>query len=149
MKKKKKTTTNITLLKLKGTPFKNASDMKIQEDQILMEEWQSIERAKIRRELLMKEGNKKILAPLVNGFKAKYTGKGDHENLVRVYLSEDDSIQVDIDHQLRSNDTNGAMESLVRSLIEGLMAGYLTALGLKNESLVSENSGRHGPKSRK
>ncbi|MFN8845949.1 MAG: hypothetical protein ACK5W9_03790 [Bdellovibrionales bacterium] len=148
-RKVKKGTTNITLLKLKGTPFKSAGDMKKIEDQLLMEEWQSIERAKIRRELLMKEANKKILAPLLNGFKAKFTGKdGAHENLVRVYLTHDDSIQVDIDNELKSNDTNGSMESLVRSLIEGLMGGYLSALGLKKESIISENSGRSEKKTK-
>ncbi len=117
--------------------------MKTQEDQILLEEWQSVERAKVRRELLMKEGNRQILAPLLNGFKAKFTGtENDHQHLVKVYLTADDSIQVDIDDELKSKDTNGSMESLVRSLIEGLMGGYLAALGLKSESILSEASGR-------
>jgi hypothetical protein len=138
---KKTKTTNTTLLKLKGTPFKNASDLKAHEDQILMEEWQSVERAKIRRELLNKEENKLILAPLMNGFKAKFTGaNGIHENLIRVYLTPDDSIQIDINNELKSNDTNGSMESLVRSLIEGLMGGYLAALGLKNENSITKSA---------
>ena len=128
-------TKNATLLRLKGTPFKTAADLNAHEEQILKEEWQSIERARVRRELLSKKENKQILAPFMNGFKAKFVGAtGQYENLVRVYLTDDDSIQVDIDNELKSNDINGAMESLVKSLTEGLMGGYLLALGLKSES---------------
>ena len=141
--KNTKITTNTTLLKLRGTPFKNASDLKASEEQILREEWQSIERARIRRELLMKEENKKILAPFLSGFKAKFTGTSSpHENLVRVYLADDDSIHVDIDDALKSKDINGTMESLVRSLVEGLMGGYLLALGLKQSGLTNEKNSK-------
>lgn len=126
-------TKNPTLLKLKGTPFKNAGDMKFQEDKILKEEWQTVERARVRRDLLMKDQNRSILTPFLNGFGAKFVGEEmGSENLIRVYMTKEESVQVDIDHKLRSQDVSSTMEGLVKSLVDGLMAGYLTALGLKD-----------------
>ena len=134
--KKTTTTTNSTLLRLKGTPFRKASEMKAHEEQILTEEWTSIERARVRRELLMREENRKIIAPFTKGFSAKFIGAdGSHENLVRVYMTDDEAVQVEIDHQLKSDDINATMESLVKSMTESFMNGYLATLGLKDEAL--------------
>lgn len=86
MAKVAKQTTNSTLLRLKGTPFKNASDLKNNEDKILREEWERVERARVRRQLLMKSENKVLLSPFMNGFRAKFIGvDGAPENLVRKF----------------------------------------------------------------
>ncbi len=135
-KNKKDLTTNTTLLKLKNTPFKTATELKQYEEKILREEWENIERAKQRRILLQKEDNKEIIGPFLNGFGAKFVGSHqDSDNLVKVYLAQDDSIQIDIDDELKSKDSSDIVESLVKSLTESFVNGYLTALGLKNESL--------------
>ena len=136
MAKKKEQTTNTTLLRLKNTPFKTASELKQHEERILREEWENVERARQRRILLQKDENKEVIGPFLKGFKAKFVGNGDNsDNLVRVYLAADESIQIDIDDELKSKDVNGAVESLVKSLTESFVNGYLTALGLKDESL--------------
>ena len=136
MAKKKEQTTNTTLLRLKNTPFKTASELKQHEERILREEWENVERARQRRILLQKDENKEVIGPFLKGFKAKFVGGGDNsDNLVRVYLAADESIQIDIDDELKSKDVNGAVESLVKSLTESFVNGYLTALGLKDESL--------------
>tara|TARA_B110001454_G_scaffold64823_1_gene62993 strand:- start:41478 stop:41915 length:438 start_codon:yes stop_codon:yes gene_type:complete len=136
MAKKKEQTTNTTLLRLKNTPFKTASELKQHEERILREEWENVERARQRRILLQKDENKEVIGPFLKGFKAKFVGSGDNsDNLVRVYLASDESIQIDIDDELKSKDVNGAVESLVKSLTESFVNGYLTALGLKDESL--------------
>lgn len=136
MAKKKEQTTNTTLLRLKNTPFKTASELKQHEERILREEWENVERARQRRILLQKDENKEVIGPFLKGFKAKFAGSGDNsDNLVRVYLANDESIQIDIDDELKSKDVNGAVESLVKSLTESFVNGYLTALGLKDESL--------------
>ena len=143
MAKKQSTTKNITLIRLKGTPFKTAASMKAHEDQILKEEWETVERARIRRELFKKESNQIILAPFFKGFNAKFVGnEGNHENLVKVYLTDDDGVQVDIDNQLKNIDIDRSMESLIKSLVEGFMGGYLTALGLKDETLFRGTSSK-------
>ena len=129
--KKKPNTKNATILKLHGTPFKSAADLKANADKILMEEWQNVERARVRRELLMRDENKSILKPLMNGMSAKFVGPRDKkENLVRVYLTDDHEIQIDIDHKLKGHDVAAISDSLVKSLVAGLVSGYLGALGL-------------------
>jgi hypothetical protein len=138
--KNHKGTTNPTLIRLKGTPFKTATELKIFEDKILKDEWQSVERARVRRELLMKAENKKIIAPFINGFNAKFIAhNSENENLIRIYLTAEEAIQVDIDNQLRSKDTNEALESLIKSLVGGFLGGYLTALGLNDDGVFKSS----------
>lgn len=132
---KKPITTNTTLLKLKGTPFESATEMKEAEKRILMNEWESIERAKARRLLLKKEENQEVIAPFLNGFQAKFVGQDNTENVVRVYLTKEDRVQVEVDEELKNQDMIGAVEGLVKSMTESFMNGYLTALGLKEDNL--------------
>lgn len=134
--KQKMTTTNTTLLRLKNTPFKTAAEMKVHEDRILREEWETVERAKQRRQLLKKEENAEIIAPFTNGFAAKFIGNEEVGNLVRVYLTDTDQVQIDIDDSLKTKDASATVECLVRSLSESFMNGYLSALGLKDETLL-------------
>lgn len=132
---KQKTTTNTTLLRLKNTPFKTATEMKAHEERLLKDEWENIERARVRRILLKKEENAEIIAPFHKGFQARFIGSNATENLVRVYLTGEDAVQIDIDEELKSDDKTGAVESLVKSLTESFMSGYLTAIGLKDDSI--------------
>lgn len=135
MLKRKPNKKNSTLLKLHGTPFKTANLLKLNMDKILLEEWQNIERARVRRELFLREENKLILAPLTNGITAKFVGHNDKkESLVRVYLNDDHDIQIDLDETLRGRDNAGLSDSLIKSLVSGLMNGYLGALGLISDS---------------
>ena len=67
----KKPTTNTTLLRLKNTPFESATAMKTEEQRILKQEWENVERARVRRLLLMKDENREIVSPFLKGFQAK------------------------------------------------------------------------------
>lgn len=137
MPKKQIRTVNTTLIKLHGTPFKKAAELKAQEEKILLEEWQNIERARVRLELLMKEGNRAILAPFLNGLSAKFVGpKNPNDNMIRIFLTDQDSIQIEIDSQLRAIHPEGITEHLVKSMVSGLFTGYLTALGLVSETQI-------------
>lgn len=127
---RQKPTTNTTLLKLRGTPFKTAADMKVHEDRILMEEWERIERAKSRRQLFKKDENAEVLAPFQKGWGARFVGGEDIGNLVKVYLTKDDEIQIDIDDSLRSKDAGNTVEVLVKSISSSFIGGYLATLGL-------------------
>lgn len=134
----KTTTKNVTLLSLKGTPFKNAAERKACEERILSEEWQNIERARVRRELLMLQKNRDILMPLTSGFKARFvTSEGETGNLVRVFLTHEGTVQVDVDHHMKGQDTHASIEVLIRPLLSGVMSGYLAVLGLAGESQAS------------
>ena len=139
-KQKRPATTNATLLKLKNTPFKTATEMKAEEERICREEWENIERAKHRRLLFRKEENKDIILPFKNGFKARFVGDDSlTDNLVRVFLTADESVQIEIDDELKSKDSNLALQGLVKSITESFMNGYLSALGLKDESLFQSS----------
>lgn len=137
MPKKNINTTNSTLIKLHGTPFKSATELKAHEEHILLEEWENVERARVRRELLLKAHNREILAPLLNGLSAKFVGpKSEKDNLVKVFLTDQHHIQVDIDAQLKQKEVGAISDSLVKSLVSGLISGYLSALGLTLESQI-------------
>ena len=110
--------------------------MKTHEERILREEWEAVERAKQRRRLFKKEGNAEIIAPFMNGFAAKFVGDEATGNLVRVYLTETDQVQIDVDEQLNTKDASATVECLVKSLSISFMNGYLSALGLKDEALL-------------
>jgi hypothetical protein len=136
---KKSTSQNATLKRLTGTPFKTGSELKAAEVQILKEEWKVVERARVRRNLFRMEKNKELLAPFLKGFQAKFVNEnGAHEQVVKVYLTEDEAIQVEIENDLKVKDYNAAIETIVKSLVEGFMGGYFKALGLKAESGVEE-----------
>lgn len=128
-------TTNTTLLRLKNTPFENATELKNEEKRILKEEWESVERARVRRLLLLKEENREVVSPFLKGFQAKFVGKDESENVVKIYLTEDDEVQIEVDSEMKDNGTGEAIEGLVKSLSESFMNGYLTALGLKEDNL--------------
>lgn len=64
----------------------------------------------------------------LNGFGAKFVGSNQgSDNLIKVYLAPDESLQI--------KDASDTLDSLVKSLTESFIHGYLTALGLNDESL--------------
>lgn len=136
----KKPTTNITLHSLKDTPFKSAGDRKREEQRITNEEWESVARARARRRLLLKDENREILSPFFNGFQAKFVGRDESENVVKVYLTKEEQVQIEVDSEMKDNNANEAIEGLVKSISESFMNGYLTALGLKEENLFKAAS---------
>lgn len=95
-----------------------------------MEEWERIERARHRRNLFKKEENSELIAPFQKGWGARFIGSEDTGNLVKVYLTEDDLVQIDIDETLKSKDAGSTVEVLVRSVSSSFINGYLTSLGL-------------------
>jgi hypothetical protein len=143
----KNKTVNTTLLRLKDKPFGNATELKNEEKRILREEWESIERARVRRLLLLKEENKEIVSPFLKGFQAKFVGKDESENVVKVYLTKEDQVQIEVDSEMKDSGTGEAIEGLVKSLSESFMNGYLTALGLKDDSLFKTASKKVSRKS--
>lgn len=133
MGKPKKITTNSTLLRLKGTPFKTAAALKASEDVILREEWHNVERARVRHELFLRDGNQLLMNPFTKGIQARYVTATSNDNLVHVFLTAEQSVQVNIDNEMRNKNATTAIESLVKSLVTGLMDGYLGALGLRSD----------------
>jgi len=128
--KKSSTTKNTTLLRLKNTPFSTAADLKANEDRILMEEWERVERAKQRRLQFRKEENAILIAPYKKGWGARFVGIENAGNLVKVYMDDDDQVQIDIDDSLKSKDAMATVDCLVRSVAQSFIRGYNSTLGL-------------------
>ena len=130
----KNQTTNTTLLRLKNTPFESASEMKAEEKRLLKQEWENVERARVRRLLFLKDENKEIISPFLKGFQARFVGKDEHENVVRIFLNDQEQVQIEVDSEMKEEGAVEAIEGLVKSLSGSFMDGYLTALGLKDQS---------------
>lgn len=134
----KKSSENTTIKRLRETPFKTAAEMNEEENRIMREEWEILERARRRRLLLKKEQFREIIAPYTNGFGARFVNASSEgtipSNLVKAYLTEKDEVQIDIDDQLNTEDAGSTLTYLVRSVTESLMNSYMgTTLGLKEE----------------
>lgn len=136
MSKVKPVTKNATLLRLKNTPFENAKQLKAAEARLRAEEWESMERARLRKAYYAKPEYRGIIAPLLNGFTAKVVG-GEDADLVRVYLTSEDRVHVEVASNVSHPEDNLAVQTLVRSLTESFMNGYFTALGLRDDEPVT------------
>lgn len=142
MPKKSSKSKNTTLLKLHGTPFKTAADLKAHRERLLLEEWQTVERARIRSAYLMKPENKAILAPLFNGLFARMVeAEKTQENLIHVFLTEGRVVQVDVSRQFNRSDTDSFFESLVKSTVSGVLDSYFTVIGMITDSQFASEVG--------
>ncbi len=131
----KNPTTNTTLLRRKNTPFESSSEMKAEEKRLLKQEWENVERARVRRLLFLKEENREIISPFIKGFQAKFVGKDEQENVVRIFLNDKEQVQIEVDSEMKEEGASEAIEGLVRSMSESFMTGYLNALGFKDDNL--------------
>lgn len=134
----KKSSENSTIIRLRETPFKTAAEMNAEENRIMREEWEILERARRRRLLFKKEQFREIVAPYTNGFGARFVqavdAKSSANNLVKAYLTDKDEVQIDIDDKLNSEDAGSTINCLVKSVTESLMNSYMgTTLGLKED----------------
>ena len=55
--------------------------------------------------------------------------------MVRIYLNDDEQVQIEVDSEMKEEGTSEAIEGLIKSMSESFMNGYLTALGLKEDNL--------------
>lgn len=71
---------------------------------------------------------------LSQGYKASFKADDDKtQHSVRVFLNDDNEVEIEIDNELKSEDKNGTLEALVRSLSQSFVSGYLMSVGLKSE----------------
>lgn len=129
--------TNTTWQKIKNSPFGSAKELKEHEERIDREEWERITRAESRLGYLQRPESRmgKILS---QGYKAGFKNDGDEtHHSVRVFLNDNSEIEIEIDNELKSEDKNGTLEALVRSLSQSFVSGYLMSVGLKGDEPIS------------
>lgn len=126
---------NITKSKLKGTPFNSSEELKAAQAEILEDTWRKLERARLTRELTQKDEYRFFIETFKKGMVCKYGEKGD--NLVRVSLDDDDTIQISISESMQSKESSEHLLGvLVESMASSLLSNYLKAMGIvdsKNE----------------
>lgn len=127
---------NTTWEKIKNSPFGSAKELKEHEERIDREEWERITRAEARLGYLQRPESR-IGKLLSNGYKAGFKDEDDDtQHSVRVFLNDNNEIEIEIDSELKSEDKNGTLEALVRSLSQSFVSGYLMSVGLKAEEPI-------------
>jgi len=134
---------NPTADKLDGLPFSTIKELREAEREAKELVFKRLSQADLTRKLLWKK-YRGLLNPLLQGINAKYVGK-DGEGLGRGYLNEDESITVEIDKSLISNDKNDLMESVVRILSQSVLKGYFEVVGLHQDTANFENLDKSKP----
>ncbi len=135
-KKQDSSTGNVTKERLAGTPFSSMAELNAASKELRAETWRQLEKARIKRELLSKEEYKFFLDPFRKGMVCRYGEKND--SLVRVYLSPDGGIQVDINEEMKSAENSEALLSaLIKSTSDSLFSKYL-----KSMDIIAPDDGR-------
>ena len=120
-------TKNPTRQRLEGTPFNSATDYNAATERILREEWEQLERARARKELLQREEYQYILKRFELGLSCEF---GNSNNkLFRVYVDKDGATQVALDEKMKSEENNEALIGvLIKSLSEAFEKNYLRTM---------------------
>ena len=120
---------NVTKERLAGTPFSSMAELNAASKELRAETWRQIEKARIKRELLSKDEYKFFLDPFRKGMVCRYGEKND--SLVRVYLTSDGGIQVDINEEMKSAENSEALLSaLIKSTSDSLFSNYLKSMDI-------------------
>jgi hypothetical protein len=120
---------NVTKERLAGTPFSSMAELNAASKELRSETWRQVEKAKIKRELLSKDEYKFFLEPFRKGMVCRYGEKND--SLVRVYLTSDGGIQVDINEEMKSTENSEALLSaLIKSTSDSLFSNYLKSMDI-------------------
>lgn len=142
MAKKKRTDStigNISKARLSGTPFKSMAELNAASAEILNDTWRQMEKARIKRELTSKEEYRFFLEPFRKGMLCRYGEKND--GLVRVYLTPEDGIHVDISEEMRSAENSEALlNALIRSTSDSLFSNYLKSMDIIAPSDSNEDT---------
>lgn len=128
-KKKQNSTGNITKERLAGTPFNSMSEMSEASQELRRETWNQLEKARIKRELLQKPEYKFFLEPFRKGMVCKYGEQND--TLVRVSLTDEGGIAVDINEEMKSEENSGAvLNNLIKATSDSLFSNYLKSMDI-------------------
>jgi len=138
-KKKNAITGNTTKDKLAGTPFSSMAEMTAASDELRKETWSQLEKARIKKELLSKPEFRFFLEPFRKGMVTKYGEKND--NLVRVSLSDDGEISIDINEEMKSEENSAALlAALIKASSDSLFSNYLKSMDI----IVQAETGKDG-----
>ena len=146
---KKKSEKNPTRQRLEGTPFSTANELNLSQGQILKEEWEQLERARVRKELLQREEYSYIIKRFQKGLSCKF--ENGYNDLFRIYIDEEGATQVALDKKYKTQENSEALIGLIKSLSEAFEVNYLKAMKvLPVEELASWPKNFHvGPEKTK
>lgn len=132
-KNNKKNSPNQTKQKLKGTPFNSADELKSARNQIKMQIWEQLEKAKALKELLCKDEYSHLKEELDEEFKEGlgFRYSNHSEPLVKI-LSNGAGIEIEINEELSKGDKpgNDLVQAIARSLSASFSNSYYQTKGV-------------------
>lgn len=125
-KNHKKSGPNQTKQKLKGTPFNSADELKSARNQLRMQIWEQLEKAKILNELLNKEEYSSLKEELNAEFKEGLKiGYANYNKPLFKIFSRGVGIEFEISEDQVQNHENG--NDLVRAITSSLSSSFLSS----------------------
>ena len=120
---------NVTLQKMAGLPFKTAKELKEAQEEVRLSVWRRLEEAKVINEMIQREEFGFWTDEFREGLVCCYGEKND--NLVRVY-SEGKGIKININKGLAdaAPSSEALLGVLVRSMSESFANTYYKAKGI-------------------
>lgn len=124
---KKKEDKNIYRSRLAGTPFKKASDYNKAQDRLLQDEWEQLERARIRRDLLQRDEYRYILERFEHGLSCDFGDSND--KLFRIFVDGKGYTQVALSEKLKNENASAeTLSLLIRALTDAFEKNYLKVM---------------------
>ena len=122
----------MTRARLEGTPFTTATQFNAARERILQDEWEQLEHARARKQLLERKEYEYIINRFKKGLSCEF---GNSNNkLFRVYIDEEMATQVALDEKVKSEANNEVLIGiLIKSLSEAFEANYLKTMKILPE----------------
>lgn len=118
--------------KLKNTPFSKTTDYRDAVNELDLEIWRDLQRAKILNEKLKLEENQFFLEPFRNPWRCRLSEKDSA--LVSVKLSEDNAPEISLDSRAIEDKTDGQMvEGIIRAILGEFTREYLSTVRIKTK----------------
>ena len=142
IKSRDKIQNNITKQKLKGTPFNSAEELKAAQNELLSEIWKSLEKARIKKELLKRPEFEFINNIFKTGIVCQFNeSAGPDHGSIRIHLDESDALRISINKKLRAeSDDNKFIGTLIESISTTFLSNYLKSMHIiEDEQSIKEH----------
>ena len=132
---------NVTLERLAGLPFKSASALKEAQEEVRLRVWRRLEEARALEDMVRREEYQFWKDEFRAGFACAY---GDEaEILIRVYADDERGIKVTLNRNKAIMDSETFIGTLVRSLADSFAMTYYRAKGILPASELGHDERGH------
>lgn len=138
---------NKTRLKLENTPFKSASEMNKESQEIQMQVWRRLEHARLFQKMIENENYNFVQQELKQGLTCNY---GDSDGYLVKVFSDGVGINISINKDLvkEIEKSEGFVEALIRSTADSFSKSYYQIKGMLPVESELHTESAQPPKSR-